>query len=315
MVEKLSKEQQAEYAEEAEYYEETHAKDRSPKREKRESHEHDWEPERREHEKHEARESRSNEIREREEMMEEVEYHETYHQAPRGKTPKKESPMPDYDVKQPGHGQTLFLSPFEISQYKEEISYSEKNHPRSKQASPLSPLESTGFEMGFIRHGEKGSMKSMPEGMMGYDLEVGYFHNVSQRDNPLVNPRGTEMFAGPIGPQKSRGRRVTDAMRGFGEGLLSARDQLYGYRRIPLGPDTNMWRLDRGSVNRSTVGRIDFFRDRGGSRLMSMDPFHLSGHSRAKPGKKKRGRPAGSRSSRSDGGLGGGLPPSLAWMF
>jgi hypothetical protein len=315
MVEKLSKEQQAEYAEDIEYYEDSHSssKKSAPKVE---SHEHDWDSERRTHEKHEARESRSEELREREEMMEEVEYHETYHQTPREKkSKKKESPVPEYELSQPGHGQTLFLSPFEISQYKEEIAYGEKNHPRSKAASPLSPLESMGFEMGYVRHGEKGSMKSMPEGMMGYDLEVGYFHNVSQRDNPMVNPRGTDMFAGPIGPQKSRGRRATDALRGVGEGILEARDSLYGYRRISQGPYTNVWKLDIGSVNRSTVGRIDFFRDTRGRGLMSMDPFHLSGHAKAKPGRKKRGRPAGSRSSRSDGGLGGGLPPSLAWMF
>lgn len=311
MVEKLSKEQQAEYAEDIEYYEESHSTKRKPA--KAVSHEHDWDSERRQHEKHEQRESRSDEIREREEMMEEVEYHETHHQAPREK-PRKESPAPEYEISQPGHGQTLFLSPFEISQYKEEISYGEKNHPRSKPVSPLSPLESMGFEMGYVRHGEKGSMKSMPEGMLGYDLEVGYFHNVSQRDNPMVNPRGTEMFAGPIGPERSRGRKVTDALRDVGEGLLSARDQLYGYRRIPMGPDTNAWRLDLGSVNRSTVGRIDFFRDTRGRGLMSMDPFHLSGHANAKPGRKKRGRPASSGRS-SGGGLNSGIPPSLAWMF
>jgi hypothetical protein len=54
----------------------------------------------------------------------------------------------------------MFLSPFEISQYKEEIAYEEKNRSGKKAAAPLTPLESMGFEMGYVRHGEKGSMKN-----------------------------------------------------------------------------------------------------------------------------------------------------------
>ncbi len=299
MVEKLSKEQQAEYAEDIEYYEDSHSTKRKPA--KAESHEHDWDSERRTHEKHEQRESRADEIREREEMMEEVEYHETHHQAPRGKTPRKESPAFEYEVVQPGHGQTAFLSPFEISQYREELDYKEKNHPSKKKQAPMTLAESFGFETGSIMHGEEHAAKKMPMGMFGYDLELGYH----ERTRPY---------------QESTGEKL----QRYGRMIGGIRDDLYGYRDYNSRnyTPTQFGSLDFGMqqkrirsrpLHHSNVGRINFFHDTRGKGLMSMDPFGLSGNSRSKSGRKKRGRPASGRSSGGSDPM--GLPPSLAWMF
>ena len=349
MVEKLSKEQQAEYTEDIEYYEESRSKSKPSKKERHE--EPDWDTEIHSHEKQEKVRAGSNERLEREEMREEMEYHEQYHQTPREKV-RKESSAPEYEVHQPGHGQTVFLSPFEISQYKEEIEYRGKNHAGKKSASPLSPRESMGYELsqpghgqtmflspfeiseykeemsyteknrsekkkqppltlaesfgfetGSIMHGEEHAAKKMPRGMFGYDLELGYH----DRTHPW---------------QESNGEKL----QRWGRKIGGIRDDLYGYRDYNSRnyTPTQFGSLDFGAqqksirsrpLHHSNVGRIDFFRDTRGRGLMSMDPFHLSSNTKAKPGRKKRGRPAGSRSSRSDGGLGGGLPPSLAWMF
>ena len=297
MPEKLSAEEQKEYSEETEYYEENRKKpSTSPRRE-----EPDYESKHRAHEKHEAQESRSVERTEREEMAEEVEYHETHHQAPRGKTPRKESPAFEYEVSQPGHGQTAYLSPFEISQYREELDYKEKNHPSKKKQSPMSIAESFGFETGSIMHGEDHSAKKMPQGMFGYDLELGYH----ERTHPY---------------QESRGEKL----QRWGRKIGGIRDDLYGYRTYDSRnyTPTQVGSLDffaqqknirSHRMHRSNVGNVNFFHDTRGRGLMSMDPFGLSGNSRSKPGGKKRGRPASGRNSgRSDST---GIPPSLSWMF
>jgi hypothetical protein len=147
--------------------------------------------------------------------------------------------------------------------------------------------------------------------MEGYDIEADYFHNVQQKDNRRINPRGERMYPEPFGPEKSRGRRVTDAIRSGWDFGLEARDNLYGYRRIHDHPETsNAWHLDRRSVRRNRIGTQPMFFDVRGGGLMRMDPFGLGGGS-APRGKRKGGR----KGSRGVSPAHNEIPDSISWMF
>ena len=310
----LSEQERAEYQEEVEHYDKQHTAEKGYKKRSDEG----VEQEHAAHERKVTRESNKVSAHERAEMEEDVEYYDKTHET-RGKTQKQRvGPEDHLESHQPGHGSTRFLSPFEISEYKEELDYREKQHgskKSSKSNDPLSTAELLGYENGFL--GGTGKGKKLPEGMFGYDVEADYFHNVTQKDNRRVNPRGNTTsplggspFVGPIGPEKSRGRRVTDAIRGGWDFGLEARDNLYGYRRIYDNPETsNAWHLDRRSVSRNKIGTFNPFYDRGGRRMMSMNPFGIGGRSSTPRKKGKKGK-------KSDGGQDPyGIPPSLSWMF
>jgi hypothetical protein len=317
MAETLSAQERTDAAEEAEYYNEQHPAKTHKKGYDGADDGDTYEEGRRAHAKQQERKSEKVSSTERAEMAEDVDYYEKTHQV-RGKTENRRTGPEDHpESRQPGHGGTKFLSPFEVSEYKEELEYREKQHgakKSSKSHEPLSTSEILGYEDAYLG-GKKGKGKALPEGMFGYDVEADYFHNVSQKDNRRVNPRGSTTsplggapFMGPIGPQKSRGRRVTDAIRSGWDFGIEARDKIYGYRRIYDNPETsNAWHLDRKSVSRNKIGTFNMFNDRGGGRMMSMNPFGVGGRSPA-PRKGKRGK-------KSLGEDPYGIPPSLAWMF
>ena len=89
--------------------------------------------------------------------------------------------------------------------------------------------------------------------------------------------------------EKSRTERVTSAIGSF-------RDSAYGYDRVKSGKH-------KGSVKRSSVGRVQFF-DNSGPFLHS-DPF---GVSHTEPAQSIRGK----RSPRHDPTY---IPDSMRWMF
>jgi hypothetical protein len=293
----LSKEEIKEYQEEQEHYEQQHV----AKKKAREEPQPDYEEERDQHERKREKESRRVSDYERQEMQEEVEYHEKTHPA-KGKTPA--APNPNYEQHQPGHGMSNTLSPFEINEYREELEYRHKTSPeRKSKGQPLSQQESWAIELGWEKaQGKTG--KNLPHGMLGYDLETDYYRDVTHRHNPFINPVGTITHDAPIGPQRSRTRNFTDNARDIGRGILSVRDSIYGYRRVPAGEFTNEWRLDQRSVARSHVGQTNFF---GGNPFAGMDPFGLRGTTRSSKKKSKRS----SRGSDSHSGI----PDSIAWMF
>lgn len=92
--------------------------------------------------------------------------------------------------------------------------------------------------------------------------------NPVQYAMPIGPSQGRIQYDEPIGPRQQTFReKVSEKAGEARRGIISARDDLYGYR----GAD--------GKLHDSGVGRINFFHDTGAGRLLGADPAGLSGHS------------------------------------